>query len=109
METNNSAKSETPRRVCPCGMRMASVKYDPHLRCSNCIGKQCAFNDRCETCHEWSDDTMNLYLRHQAKLQSKRESKRKRKLESGSGDAVKLPSQYLGLSIQGLARLVLWT
>lgn len=105
METINSAKSETPRRVCPCGMRMASVKYDPHLRCSNCIGKQCAFNDRCETCHEWSDDTMNLYLRHQAKLQSKRESKRKRKLESGSGGTCETSESVSGSQHSGVSEV----
>ena len=63
---------------------MSSLEFDGHLRCANCIGSQCTLESRCDSCKDWSDDVMNRYLKHQASLKSKRESKRKRRLSKGN-------------------------
>ena len=97
--------AKMPRRVCSsCNNRMSSLEFDRHLFCPTCTGFICNFENRCDTCKEWSDEVMNHYLKHQASLKSKRESKRKRRVskdsknidQSNQGD-----SQHLGVNDTG--------
>ena len=41
-------------KVCSCFL--STKENDPHLLCTSCRGKACVLEDRCEDCHDWSDE-----------------------------------------------------
>ena len=41
-------------KVCYCFL--LARDNDPHQFCTFCQGKTCNINDRCEECHDWTDD-----------------------------------------------------
>ena len=87
------------RRVCAsCGARMSSIEYDPHLHCATCIGHQCSLEVRCDGCKDWTAETMSNYLKHQASLKTKRDSKARRKLSSAQDSDTVGGSQASGVS-----------
>ena len=65
------------RRCCPnCQRRRSSIKFDLHVICTDCRGKVCSSEDRCDLCVSWSDELMTNYVRHQKSLESKRRAKK---------------------------------
>ena len=79
--SNSSPSSLLPRQSCQCGVRMASVKKDPHLKCTNCIGFLCEIDSCCEGSKDWSDNIFTEYIKNRVKLTQKRESKCKARVK----------------------------
>ena len=78
--SDSSSSAKKPVRNCPnCSIRMSSIDFDSHIICSNCRGKSCSIEDRCDFCLDWSNDKMKAYMKHQASLERKRKSKKKAK------------------------------
>ena len=71
------------------------------------MGFACNLEKHCETCNDWTDETMNKYLKHQANFERKKDNKRKRRLskesksssESGSGSSHQLGTGDTGFRI----------
>ena len=77
--SDSSTKTGNVRNCPNCRIRMSSKDLDSHVICVACRGKNCNSTDRCDFCKDWTDDRMSKYLKHQATLQRKRESKRRMK------------------------------
>ena len=76
-------------RICVqqnCTNRLPKLKYDQHSKCSECIGKLCQVDNRCEECASWSEDFMFSYLRHRKKLFQDRARKARIRSEKGNQD-----------------------
>ena len=80
MMSDSSSSTKKVVRNCPnCKTRMSGRELDPHVICIDCRGKDCNGETRCDICVSWSDQQMGQYLKHQASLKRKRESKLKSK------------------------------
>ena len=55
---------------------MSSIKFDLHVICTDCRGKVCSSEDRCDLCVSWSDELMSNYVKHQKSLEGKRRAKK---------------------------------
>ena len=83
--SDSSATSKKSVRTCStCRCRMSNPDLDSHVICIACRGKSCSLTIRCDHCIDWTDDKMNLYLKHQASLERKRKSKQKAKVQSAT-------------------------
>ena len=88
-------------RTCPnCAARMSCREYDPHVICTACRGKTCTVNDRCDLCSSWPEDKMKAYVKHQARLKSKRDHKKKKSKPVQS--AQKEPDDFLDFCTMGV-------
>ena len=65
-----------------CNQFLPSKKHDRHRLCVACRGKSCKLDDRCEDCHNWSDDCCSCVSDYFEKLSLQREKKRERKTKS---------------------------
>ena len=103
MMSDSSSSNKKAVRNCPnCNIRMSSLDLDSHVICTNCRGKSCSFEDRCDLCNDWSNDKMKSYMKHQASLERKRRAKKKAK-EANIPDFVNLCTggQDAGVSLSG--------
>ena len=80
---NSSSSSTKSTKSCAkCRVRMSIKSFDTHTLCFECRGISCQFNERCDTCVDWDDERMSLYIAHENKLAKKREYKLKSKEKS---------------------------
>ena len=76
-------------RKCPsvegkvCGHFLPSKEHDHHCLCIVCRGKSCTLDDRCEKCHEWTDECCKSVADYVEKLSLQHE----RKTESSSSSS----------------------
>ena len=69
--TSRSSASTSHRNCLKCARRMSSLKFDKHVNCVKCRGKDCSVDVRCSECEQWSVDFMLGYVKHQRTLVSK--------------------------------------
>ena len=84
---DSSTSEMDSRRNCPiCNIRMSSMNYDLHTRCSTCRGKDCQENDKCTECEQWTQEVFNKYIRHKRSLEKKSKSKERKKERDNKKD-----------------------
>ena len=66
-------------RCCICERRMSSLTHDFHSLCTDCHGRDCDLDIRCEECIDVADDVMLAYVKHRLSLQRKSPSKQRLK------------------------------
>ena len=74
-------------RQCPgevCSRFLPSKENDPYRLCVACRVKSCKIDDRCEECHNWSDDCCIRVSDYMHKLSLQREKKCERKAMASS-------------------------
>ena len=92
MATDTTALDLDSRRNCStCTTRMSSLMHDSHLMCINCRGRDCALDNRCVECEDWSEEAMLKYVKYRKSLDSKSKSRKEKKI-SASSDQASLPS-----------------
>ena len=67
-----------------CNRFLPSRENNPHRLCVACRGKSCRSDDRCEECHDWSDDHCGRVSKYMNKLSLQREKRRNRKAKASS-------------------------
>ena len=82
-----------------CTNRLPKLKYDQHSKCSECLGKLCQVDNRCEECASWTEEFMFSYLRHRKKLMQDRARKARIRLEKGNQDGSSRNSSSSTLSV----------
>ena len=79
---SSDSSVETPvdgRRKCSsCPRRMSKQSADRHTVCISCRGFDCALNNRCEECLEWSEDDIIAYAKYRKSLKSRESSSSKK-------------------------------
>ena len=100
-QSKSSSSSSLPKWSCQCGTRMASVKKDPHLKCSSCIGYLCEKTNRCDGCKDWPDKVFEDYVKYRTtltiKCDSKSRAREKVKLGASGGSVQGEDSQQQGI------------
>ena len=67
-----------------CNRFLPAKGNDPHHLCTSCCGKTCSSDDRCEECHDCSDERWQHVGEYIDKLSLHREKKGERKAKASS-------------------------
>ena len=61
-----------------CNRFLPARDNDPHRLCTSCQGETCNIDDRCEDCHDWTDDMWHCLGEYLPKLSVQWSERRRR-------------------------------
>ena len=104
--SSSSTKAKTIRKCPRCSDRMSGWERDRHETCNKCRGKDCDFDNRCDTCQVWTPEEMKEYLSHQQSLKRKRLSKKRKRDHNDDNVTMSDSLDFLSFCSRGKGGLV---
>ena len=71
MDSSTATSQAKSVRFCSfegCKVRLSAIDVDAHTLCPAHVGFLCEWDRRCDTCKEWTDSAMSLYLKRRKRL-----------------------------------------